>query len=381
MHDTTYLVEPTGPPYSDVQLTLCLTHHCNLSCRYCYGGAKSQRHMSLATGRAAIELALRATRQRLHLIFFGGEPLTRWHTLVRLTELAQARSAKAGIEVRCSVTTNGTLLTRQRVDWLSRHDFVTAVSCDGTARAHDAQRVGPAGQGSHRRTVAGLERAIASGLKVRVVLVVHPTNVAELPASVEFLRALGAHDLVVNPDWSASWDDPAVLERWTAAYRAVGAQYVAAYQDGHPFWISSIDTKIAAHIKDGYLAAERCDLGRRNLVVAASGNLYPCDRLVGEDADQRFVIGHVSTGPDRDRISQLVAATCSLPRECVDCTVAARCRNRCACANLAMTGSVGEPSPTLCFHEQLAVRVADQAADELYAQRNPLFMLHHYGER
>ncbi len=72
---------PPAPTHSDVQLTLCLTHSCNLRCDYCYGGHKVARHMSLATGRAAIELALARTGERLHLIFFGGEPLTRWPTL------------------------------------------------------------------------------------------------------------------------------------------------------------------------------------------------------------------------------------------------------------------------------------------------------------
>jgi len=301
----------------------------------------------------------------------------RWRSLQRLTDYARQRTG-AGVELRCSVTTNGTLLNDQRVTWLRDQAFITAVSCDGTVRAHDRRRY-RSGRSSHGRTVAGLQRAIAAGLKVRVVMVVQPDTVDELPASVDFLRQLGAKDLVVNPDWSASWEDPEVRRRWQAAYRAVSERYVAAYQAGEPFWISFIDSKIGAHIKGGYLQAERCDLGRRNLVVAASGNLYPCDRLVGEDDDRRFVIGHVATGTDGERVGKLVAATCSLPRDCLDCAVAARCRNRCACANMAMTGSLEVPSETLCFHEQLAIQVADRAATQLFEQRNQHFIRQHYG--
>ncbi len=44
--------------------------------------------------------------------------------------------------------------------------------------------------------------------------------------------------------------------------------------EGKPFWLSFVDDKIGAHLKGGYTAAERCDLGRRNLVVAPSGKVF-----------------------------------------------------------------------------------------------------------
>lgn len=364
---------------SDVHLTLCLTHDCNLRCAYCYGGEKSHRHMALATARRAVALALERTTARLHLVFFGGEPLVRWRSLVAMTELARACAARRGIALHPTVTTNGTLLSEPRVRWLREHRFVTAVSCDGNRAAHDANRRSPAGRSSYRRTIAGLQRALAADLSVRVVLVVDPSNVAELSASIDALRALGADDFVVNPNWAAEWSCEQVRQQWTEAYEAVGRSYVEAYRRGRPFWISFIDSKIAAHIKGGYAPEERCDLGRRNLVVAPSGNLYPCDRLVGEDRDVRYVIGHVTTGVDPTRLGPLVEGACSLPVDCVDCAVRERCRNRCACANVAMTGRVDCPAETLCFHEQLSIAVADRAAEQLFDEQHEAFVRRHYG--
>jgi uncharacterized protein len=205
--------------------------------------------------------------------------------------------------------------------------------------------------------------------------------VAELAPSIDELRALGADDFVVNPNWAADWSDEALRERWAEAYAAVAARYVEAYRHGRPFWISLLDPKIAAHIKGGYLPEERCDLGRRNWVVAPGGNLYPCDRLVGEDHDSPYVIGHVTSGVDPARVAQLVQAVCQLPEECAGCAVASRCRNRCACANLAMTGDAACPSELLCFHEQLTVRLADEAAEQLFDERNEAFVRRHYGTR
>lgn len=363
----------------DLHLTLCLTHDCNLRCSYCYGGSKSRRHMSMATARRALAWARARVGQRLHLVFFGGEPLLRWPVLTRVTELARGQCVAAGVELRPTVTTNGTLLSPARVEWLRQERFVVAISCDGTRRAQDRNRRTRRGRSSHRRAVAGLERALGAGLAVRVVLVVDPSNVAELADSVAELRARGAVDFVLNPNWAADWSGQDVLAAWTTAYEAIVGDYVQAYRAGRPFWISFVDPKIAAHIKGGYLAEELCDLGRRHLVVAASGNLYPCDRLVGEDRDARFVIGRLPRGIDETHQSSLVRTVCRLPSDCGACAVAARCRNRCACANLAMTGDVGRPAELLCFHEQLSIRLADEAAEQLFAERNEQFIVRHYG--
>jgi radical SAM protein with 4Fe4S-binding SPASM domain len=161
------------------------------------------------------------------------------------------------------------------------------------------------------------------------------------------------------------------------AYACVADLYLEAYRQKQPFWVSLLDGKIASYIKGGYLEGDRCDLGQRNLVVAASGRLYPCDRLVGEDRDDTRAIGDVWRGPNEERIRRLVSQVTS-PGECGECALASRCRNRCACANLAMTGTIDVPSETLCLHEQLAIRAADRAAQSLFAERNPLFLAQHY---
>lgn len=370
------MTDASGAKARDTHLTLCLTHDCNLRCRYCYGGRKRAAHMSLDTGRKAVSLALARTGRRLHLVFFGGEPMLRMPTLVALTEHAREAASVAGVSVHPALTTNGTLLTEARAQWLCSRGFVLAVSCDGTREAHDANRRTRRGTSSHARTVAGIRTALAAAIPVRVVMVADPSNAALIAPSAAFLIELGVRDLVVNPNWAADWSRS--RDAWTAAYEALGRLYVQSWRQGREVWISVIDTKIQSHIKDGTLASERCDLGRTNLVVAPGGNLYPCDRLVGEDAGGPLVLGTVHTGPAPDRVRAIAGQVCDLPADCLGCAIARRCRNRCACANLAMTGELGAPSDSLCFHEQLAVRVADEAAETLVAEGNAAFVRRHY---
>jgi len=364
----------------DVHLTLCLTHDCNLRCRYCYGGDKAPRHMSGPVLERSLELAFERAGDRLHLVFFGGEPLLRWEQLLAATDEALAEGRRRGVEVRPTVTTNATLLTADRAAELAGRGFVVAVSCDGTAAAHDAHRVDRVGRGSHDRTMAGLRAALAEELPVRVVSVLQPDTVADLPASVALLRQEGVTDMVVSPDWSARWDDEVTRQGWEAAYEAVADLWAEGYRGGAPFWISIVDDKVATHVKGGYLPAERCDLGRTNLVVAPSGRLYPCDRLVVEDRGGGHEIGDVEHGVELDKVRSLVEAVCGVPTECGDCDLALRCRNRCACANIALTGDAATPSETLCFHEQIAIRAADRVAAALYEEGSESFRRRYYGQ-
>lgn len=328
-------------------------------------------------GERAVRLALSRAPDRLHLVFFGGEPLLRWDDLVGLTDDAMSMGAAQGARVRPTLTTNGTLLTEARCQWLAQRHFVVAVSCDGIAAAHDANRVDAAGVGSHGKTWRGLQVALAANLNVRVVLVIHPSNVQHLPESVDALVAAGFFDLVLNPDWSATWEDPRSLDTWTRAYERIAQSYVKAYRNDRPFWISTIDPRIAEHIQDNE-QQDRCDLGRRNLVVAPSGNLYPCDRLVGTD-DGTLAIGHLDTGIDPTLLEAFTTQAFSVPSSCLTCAVRKRCRNRCACANLAMSGHAGTPTSLLCFHEQLCLRTADDAAEVLFSEGNERFLRRHYG--
>jgi uncharacterized protein len=367
----------TNRGQTDVHLTLCLTHDCNLRCRYCYAGGKVPRSMPAEVATRAIDLALTRVSERLHLAFFGGEPTLRWDDLVGFANHARERADRAGIALKPTVTTNGTLLDQERTAWLATQGFLVAISCDGTQPAHDTNRRSASGTSTFEATREAIQRCLRAGLRVRVISVLDPSNVELWPESVATLVGLGACELVTNINWAADWSTEAVQAQCQSAYQKCGELYVAAYRQHKPFWLSLIDGKIASHIKGGYLPTDHCDLGQRNLVVAASGRLYPCDRLVGDDLDDTLAVGDVWAGPDPRRLQQLVSKV-TAPPECANCALANRCRNRCACANLAMLGSIDVPSETLCFHEQLAIRTADRAAEILFGEGNPLFLTQHY---
>ncbi|MBK6533579.1 MAG: hypothetical protein IPF99_29540 [Deltaproteobacteria bacterium] len=74
--------------------------------------------------------------------------------------------------------------------------------------------------------------------------------------------------------------------------------------------------------------------------MSPRGNLFPCARMVGEDRDDKLVIGHLDTGIDRGGVGAQARPRRPGVRR-VRRAVAPGAS--CACANLAETGTTHLP--------------------------------------
>ena len=133
-----------------------ITEQCNLRCTYCcYSGAyeHNRSHSQKVMGSDDIDeiydfILRSSTKRPLHIAFYGGEPLLQYP----LMQYAIQRGHELlGGEVAFSVTTNGTLLTPQKIDWLVAQHVELVISLDGTKAFHDKHRVYANGHGSYKR--------------------------------------------------------------------------------------------------------------------------------------------------------------------------------------------------------------------------------------
>lgn len=133
-----------------------ITEQCNLRCTYCcYSGAyehnrsHSQKLIESGDIDEIYDFILRSSTKRpIHIAFYGGEPLLQYplihYAIQRGHELL-------GGEVTFSVTTNGTVLTPEKIDWLVAQHVELVISLDGTKTFHDKHRVYANGHGSYKR--------------------------------------------------------------------------------------------------------------------------------------------------------------------------------------------------------------------------------------
>lgn len=369
-----------------MDLTLSLTHACDLGCGYCFAGEKDARTLDAATGRAGLELAFdRAAAQRegLDVAFFGGEPLLRWELLLELADAAAEMSRARNVALRFSITTNGTQLTPERAKELDARGFHVAVSVDGVAAAQDAARPTAGGLPSSAKVERGLDAALAHVRSVATITVVDPLTVDLLEAGVAHLVQRGVRRLTLNPAWSSTWS-PAALDAWRAAYEGIAAQWCDAHRASDPFWLSTIDPAVQARVygaRGGCGSA--CGFGLSELAVAPSGRLYACGRAIGTDPEEPAArhgwLGDVRGGVDPALLAELPKGDAPLPAECAVCALRDRCARGCGCSNRESSGDAATPGGLLCWHERMRIPIADRAAARLWAGRDPSFLHAFYG--
>ncbi len=178
------------------RLWIYTNFHCNLACSYCAvasSPAARPRSLGLDRVRAVVDEAVGEGFTELYLT--GGEPFVE-------PEIA-AILAYAAARLPTVCLTNAMLFdTGRRARVLEGlrglENLILQTSLDGARpETHDRCR----GAGSWARALAGLERARALGLRVRVAMTETPENAGEAPALAALLAARGipAADFAVRP--------------------------------------------------------------------------------------------------------------------------------------------------------------------------------------
>ncbi len=308
---------------------------CNLGCSYCYKEdlqvpARGER-MDFETARKSIDLLLAegASRDRLNVVFFGGEPLSNLPLIKQVVEYTNRRCAELGKTPDYSMTTNATLLKPETVDWLNGERFSIAVSMDGPKRLHDRHRLTVGGKGTYD-TVSGkvrmlLERYTSRPVGARVTLTRGNTEVLEIHRHLK--HELGFFEVGYAPVTSGTSDAYALggaeLAEVFAQMKALGLEYQADALRGVNNGFSNMH-QMMTDLHQGTRKVLPCGAGIGMLAVDKDGGLNLCHRFTGSELD---TYGTVDAGIDKQRLGDFLSrAADRSDRGCATC----RIRNLCA---------------------------------------------------
>lgn len=366
---------------------LVLTHECNLRCRYCFV-RKEAESMTPDTARAAARFLIANAREAgivPEINFFGGEPLLRFDGIIR--PLVEWIHGGLGERMRFSVTTNGTLLTPERIDFMKKHGFSLLLSMDGTAPVQDYNRPGADGRGSFERLRRIVPMVLAAWPGTTFRMTAIPASCSRTFESIIWAAAQGFRSFFVTPNvfepWDGeSWDTLAAEMRKYADYVASSREKGVKYIRFSEFEKARNDLKaIAAAEKRGEYrtlpgcrAAGKCGLGASRFAsVHPDGRLFACQELTSNEGGI-FEIGSVFTGADGEKRRALMAAFDAAPArgaDCAGCEYDRVCDGGCAANNYLLTGKVNRVPETYCRWKRLLLNEA-RRIEEKEGERCPL---------
>lgn len=363
-----------------MKVTISLTHRCNLACRYCYAGVSEKPDMTLSTAMKCVDFGLERTPpgDKAGFCLFGGEPLLCFDLVEQITTYIRKKAGEEGQTAEISMTTNGTLVDEHIVDFAVENDLHLCFSLDGPRDIHDRTRFFQDGEGSFERIMQNLTLAKKRLPFVQVNAVYGPDTVRELPRILDFFFDSDINIIHFNPDIKAEWPEE-LYSVLPDIFRQAADRYIEAYENGREVAVNLFDSKMILFLKGGYEASDRCAMGDGEWGIAPGGNIYPCERFIGDDEESPYLLGNIHTGLDNMCHCALREARGNRHEECSECVLQKYCMNWCGCTNYFMSGRADIPSPVFCALEQSIIKGSKHVFHSLLDSRNELFTDHIYG--
>ncbi|MFQ5533399.1 MAG: quinohemoprotein amine dehydrogenase maturation protein [Sphingomonadales bacterium] len=370
-------------------MVINVTTGCNLACDYCYKEDLTRPsgaiRMDFETAARSIDLLLGESgdRERVNVVFFGGEPLSNMPLIKAVVAYAEGRCQALGKCPNFSLTTNATLLTEQSVDFLGGHNFAISLSIDGPKAVHDRHRKTRRGAGSYdlvaEKTRMLLGRYKAGPVGARVTVTAGAIDVAAIHHHL--FHELGFTEVGFAPvtsDGSSRFkltgDE---LAEFFENMKALGRSYRDAAIAGRNIGFSNLQ-KLLADLHHGNRKTLPCGAGVGLLGVEPKGSLALCHRFAGSDF-QTF--GTVREGIRKDELARFLEDAANLDdSSCRTCWI----RNLCAggCYHESYLNYHDPKSPTYLYCDLMRdwVDAAIECYDAILA-RNPDFLAEHIGPR
>ena len=357
-----------------------LTNQCNLACPYCFEKRDVQM-MSLDTAKKLVDFV--APQNSPHITLFGGEPTLMWDSIiVPLTNYAEEKG------VRLNMTTNGTLLTPERVDFLIDHNITFLLSMDGCKATQDSNR--PMRSGGSSFDAIPMDYILSRKPYQPFRGTLTPHSVGSLYDDVLFFERSGVKDLGYLPDYFQTWNEES-LKTLSEQIRLIEAHIIQSFRDGkmplmlRAYLVAFADVFRLQAKKDrarrtapDCLAENQCGLGVRGSCSAdVFGNFYGCHHISPLTPESEWYIGNVYDGLDESRVRALIGKYDAQKvggDRCLNCPLDAVCDGGCKSNNYMICGDMHEVPEMFCIWKRSITDSAYRIAKTLGDDGNELFI-------
>lgn len=318
-------------------LNLCiwLTENCNLKCSYCY-----ERHQAVPFDRERVQdtvlrlfvenhMDLRSGVQH-GIFFFGGEPLLEYDQMVAFIEWLETEIQRP---FRYHITTNGTLLTAERAQYLADKHFGMLLSIDGDREAMLAR------SNSYDAAVAALEHVWAAGLHPEANMTFTPSQMHRATTNIQHVVDLGFRSYNLNQQSRAEYDFSEVYNVLLEVFR-----YHMEHLHGEGIRTSALAKAFRA-IELREQQGGVCGAGKGFVAISPVGDVYPCHKLIQVRATRLAAYGEQL---DENKRGWWRTFDPQQNEACDVCPAKGLCAGTCGADNAVICGDFHSPVPADC---------------------------------
>lgn len=368
-----YNFEEHSRPYS---MILGLTNDCNLACKYCFVHQNPQ-YMTFEVAEQSIlwlkeNYEARNKTEKLNIVFFGGEPLLCYDTIIvpiveKYKDIAEF-----------SITTNGVLLDEDKVDFFYKNNVHILLSFDGVKVVQNKQRVGKECN-SYDSVIKNIPYLLLRFPNTTMRMTITKDSLPHLYDSIILAEEMGFKNVTFTPnayeEWT--WDDAVIYEE---QLNKVGLHIYKSFFNHHDPVINvqpiqKAYTKVEQSLYDNLKFNNnimRCGLGTTSCAICPNGDIVPCQE---KTSNPTFILGNVFSGIDAkkheeyltwyiDKISNFTCdRLCQSTKEGVHC-LSNICPSR-------MEDLKFKPSTASCIFGRVTLRVTNRLFMQCYENINP----------
>ncbi len=183
-----------------------VTDDCNFDCSYCFQN-KEPKYMSPATIEKTTTFFYPFFQEKVDIVFFGGEPLLAFDAVKHTVSFLEKINKQEKKTFEFSLSTNGSLVTHEMLDYFNRHRFDFQLSFD--ALTQDTARR----PGSLEFTRELIRRIPSSyrDIEFSTNSVAAPGTVSSFSESMRYLVEAGVKNIDYSLSVTTPWE-PAALE-------------------------------------------------------------------------------------------------------------------------------------------------------------------------
>ena len=368
-----------GPTISAVDLDL--TVKCNLDCDYCFK-EKSNKEMSFRTAQDAIVWLIFASidARKLLVNFIGGEPLLRFDLIKQLVPFARRRAFQHGKLIHFGITTNGTIMSKQILDFWRQWGIGFHTSIDGCPAAHDRHRHFYDGRPSSQILARNLPKILALRPHTTARATVLPDTVKYLAESFEYFLNMGYKSVAFVPGSFPEWDRSSV-EEFREQFGIVMQRTIELFRKGTFIRLKFFDEgcEALASGRKPQLGYQNCGAGKGMVLIDVNGDIWPCHRW-SKKREGNWRLGSIYEPNFNYDARGLInkPKTAKQLDACRDCKALLICTGGCPAEDLEDTGSIFGRHPKGCDLMAALAEMIIQFHDTLYAEKNPVFMKTYY---